>query len=227
LARSLIQHNAEKGRVVEGVVKSALRSILPGRFSLGTGFVVTASGQTSPQLDVVIYDAFQNAPIILEGGVGIFPIECVYAFVEVKSRLETEELSTIASAIGLVRRFAAEKRYEAYKKIGQPDKIVSVAVPIPDELPPRSYVFALRSKLSASTILEKIGTLTEEANAHVHGLAAIEPSLFIKQRPHKLPHQFDSWTDKAMGRFAASVLQGVQSFPMRPAAMGRYLGSSF
>src|SRR5262245_21166661 len=32
LARRLVHHRAEKGRIIEGVVKSALRGILPGRF---------------------------------------------------------------------------------------------------------------------------------------------------------------------------------------------------
>jgi Domain of unknown function (DUF6602)/Resolvase, N terminal domain len=85
LAKSIVAHRGEKGRIVEGVVKSALRAILPGRFSIGTGFAITSSGKTSPQLDLVIYDALLNAPIILEGGIGLFPIECIYGFVAVKS----------------------------------------------------------------------------------------------------------------------------------------------
>ena len=92
LARHLIKHRAEKGRIVESVVKSALRGILPGRFSIGTGFAITESGQTSSQLDLVIYDGLFNSPIILEGGTGLFPIECVYGFVEVKSLLNGDEI---------------------------------------------------------------------------------------------------------------------------------------
>src|SRR5215216_1254544 len=70
LAKTLVKHRAEKGRIVESVLKGALRSILPGRFSLGTGFAITASGKSSSQLDVVIYDGFLNSPIMLEGGTG-------------------------------------------------------------------------------------------------------------------------------------------------------------
>src|SRR5262245_17316602 len=77
LAKSLVVHKAEKGRIVESVVKEALRSILPGRYSLGTGFIVTSSGQSSPQTDIIIYDGLDNKPVILEGGTGLFPIESV------------------------------------------------------------------------------------------------------------------------------------------------------
>jgi len=60
LAKSLVQHKAEKGRIVEGVVKSALSTILPKRFSIGTGFAITSSGKTSSQLDIIIYDGLNN-----------------------------------------------------------------------------------------------------------------------------------------------------------------------
>ena len=43
LAKELVGHRAEKGRIVEGVVKAALRTVLPGKFSIGTGFAITAS----------------------------------------------------------------------------------------------------------------------------------------------------------------------------------------
>lgn len=224
LSRSLIKHNAEKGRVVEGVVKATLRSILPGRFSLGTGFVVTASGQISPQLDIVIYDGFHNAPMILEGGVGVFPIECVYAFVEVKSCLDGDEIVGIADAIGKVRSFAAEKKYVVYGAGGPPDKPVSVALELNNDLPPRSYVFSLRSKLSTDTLLQALKDKTEQAEAHVHGLAVIEPSVFVSQRAkYTKPYEFDSMSGKALAHFGMSVLHGVQSFPMQPAAMDKYL----
>lgn len=223
LARSLIKHKAEKGRVVEGVVKAALRAILPVRFSLGTGFIVTSAGHASPQLDVVIYDAFHNAPIILEGGVGLFPVECVYAFVEVKSKLDTDGVKRTAKAIGQIRSFAVEKSYETYATGGPVDKPVAVPLPIFDNLPPRSYVFALRSELSTDTLVETIKQSTESADAHIHALAVIETDLFIAQRPYKDPHEFDLQTGKVMAHFGASVLHGVQSMPMMPASMSKYL----
>lgn len=114
LAKSLVAHKPEKGRVVEGVVKGALRNMLPGRFSIGTGFAVTASGRASPQLDIVIYDGLTNAPIILEGGTGLFPIECIFAFIEVKSTLNLTEINKATQAIKIVRDLASEKRFAGY-----------------------------------------------------------------------------------------------------------------
>lgn len=225
LAKTLVEHKPEKGRIVEGIVKASLRAILPSRFSLGTGFIVTAAGDTSPQLDVVIYDGFENAPIILEAGVGVFPIECVYGFVEVKSKLDTEAITGAAKAIGLVRTFASQKTYEGYAVNGG-DEPVSLPMRYGNDLPPRSYVFALRTTLSEATLLESLREEAEAHEAHIHGLAVLEPSFFAAQRPHKRPSEFISATDKAMARFGSSVLHGIQSFPMSPAAMGKYLGAT-
>jgi len=223
LAKTLVEHKPEKGRIVEGIVKASLRAILPSRFSLGTGFVVTAAGDTSPQLDVVIYDGFENAPIILEAGVGVFPIECVYGLVEVKSKLDTEAITSAAKAIGKVRSWASQKRYEGYAVNGG-EEPVSVPMRFGNDLPPRSYIFALRTALSEPTLIQTLREQAEAHDAHVHGLAVLEPNFFTSQRPHKKPFEFITATDKAMARFGSSVLHGVQSFPMSPASMGKYLG---
>jgi hypothetical protein len=90
LAKSLIKHKGEKGRILESVVKSALCTMLPRRFSLGSGFAITSSGKSSQQLDLVIYDTLDNSPITFEGGIWLFPIECIYGFVEVKSILNED-----------------------------------------------------------------------------------------------------------------------------------------
>jgi len=225
LAKSLVKHHAEKGRVVEGVVKAALRAFLPGRFSLGTGFIVAASGEPSPQIDVVIYDAFQNAPLLLESGAGIFPIECVYGFVEVKSNLRSADIASTMSAIAKVRRLAPEKRYVSYAVGGKEDEPVSLPTGVEYTLPPRSYLFALRSEISSSSLLPTlIQRSGAEPDAHIHGLAVMEPEIFATQRAYSTPPAFSLSPGDAMVRFAGAVLDGVQSVGMWPAEMGRYLG---
>ena len=173
LAKSLVQQRAEKGRIVEAVVKTALRAILPERFSIGTGFAITASGKTSSQLDLVIYDGHANAPIILEGGTGIFPIECIYGFVEVKSVLNGKAIDDATKAIGAVRGFAKEKRYVAYgEREDKKGKKVVDEHESAYNLAPRSFVFAFSSKYgSIGKVEQKLKKATAENHAHIHGLA--------------------------------------------------------
>ena len=59
----------------------------------------------------MIYDAINNSPILLDGGVGLFPIECVYGIIEVKSVLDKSAIENSAVSIGTIRGFAKEKRY--------------------------------------------------------------------------------------------------------------------
>lgn len=226
LARAMVKHRAEKGRVVEGVVKSALRSILPGRFSIGTGFVISASGHTSSQLDLVIYDGHFNAPIILEGGTGLFPIECVYGFVEVKSVLNTKGVEDAARAIGAVRRFSGDKRYVAYDVRSDEDgnKVVG-EVELSSSLPPRAFVFAINSAYSELSSLENdLRDATHRNDAHVHGLAVMDKDWFLQQRAYRNPHEFNCREGQALSAFCAKVLGSIQSITVWPASMKRYLG---
>ena len=40
----LIDHPGEKGRAGEHIVRSLVRNVLPKKFSIGTGFIVTSTG---------------------------------------------------------------------------------------------------------------------------------------------------------------------------------------
>jgi hypothetical protein len=225
LAKSLVRHKPEKGRIVESVVKTALRTILPGRFSIGTGFAITASGETSAQLDLVIYDALLNASLILEGGTGLFPIECIYGFVEVKSILDGPGIDSATKAIGIVRQLAKEKRYVQYihaelapgKKVaGDSDFAVTLA--------PRSFIFAIKSAFSEiKTLEEKLVEATTTNNAHVHGLVVIDQDWFIKQLPFQDPYKFECWGgSQALATFCMTVQHSIQTIEMYPAAMMSY-----
>ena len=224
LARSMVQHRGEKGRVVEGVVKAALRSLLPGRFGLGTGFAVTASGKMSPQLDLVIYDHWHNAPVLLEGGTGLFPIECVYGFVEVKSSLDKAAISQAMKAISVVRKLAAEKWYSAYERVevkgGKPGV---QKVERPNKLAPRSFLFAVNSNWTKlSTALGHVRESATKHNAHIHALTVLERDWFLRQQAYVKPIKFERKEYDAFATFCVQVLDSVQSMPMGPAAMNRY-----
>jgi hypothetical protein len=227
LAKTLVDHRAEKGRIVESVVKSALRVILPGRFSIGTGFAITASGKSTSQLDIVIYDGLFNAPIALEGGIGLFPIECIYGFIEVKTRLDQKTtIEKVTRAIASVREFANEKRYVAYGEYEEsPGKKVVGEHEVSNPLSPRSFVLAFNSVYADIRRLEaKLKECTEKNDAHVHALAVLENDWLIRQWPHRNPHEFICEEGQAFAKFCAAVLETIQSIPVAPASMKRYLG---
>jgi hypothetical protein len=234
LAKCLVEHRGEKGRIVEAVIKTALRSILPERFSIGTGFAITRSGETSSQLDLVIYDAMFNAPVILESGIGLFPIECIYGFMEVKTSLSHAALDAATEAIATVRRFRHEKWYVGYERTEiEPGKPVSEPKPVAMNLAPRSFLIAIKSEIGSIDAVEKhlreatltFKARTPPAESFVHGLAVLEKDWFLSQRPRfDEPPEFIRKEDASLARFCACVLDAIQSIEMRPAAMSDYLG---
>ena len=85
-------HPGEFGIYREKIVKDMLRSIIPHRLDIGTGFIITSSGKISTQCDLIIYDR-NNCPLIENTEEQrFFPIECVVAVGEIKSDLTKTKL---------------------------------------------------------------------------------------------------------------------------------------
>ena len=171
-----ITHPAEKGRSVELSVRNYLRSILPSEYGVGTGFIAYHLGEcveerdcsdhelpryecrylsendkvaVSRQLDVIIYDALRVGPIVQLEGCCVYPLEAVYAYIEIKSvidkrkdrrthQLPLESILTVSSEIRskLVRLYHASVP-------GTYTKTIIVPFPRREVVAVRSYLFAL------------------------------------------------------------------------------------
>jgi hypothetical protein len=89
---SVTPHSGLKGNQAEKLVKVFLKGHLPKRFDVGSGFIIDRFDNVSKQTDVVIYDAL-NCPVYRASDeAAIFPNENVAVVVEVKSRLDKEQL---------------------------------------------------------------------------------------------------------------------------------------
>lgn len=85
-------HPGEFGTHREQICKDYLRSIIPMRLDLGSGFIITDKGDVSTQIDVIIYDR-NNTPLIENSEKQRFyPVETVAGIVEIKSDLSKSEL---------------------------------------------------------------------------------------------------------------------------------------
>jgi hypothetical protein len=87
-----LPHQGEKGGIRERRVTDFLSSVLPERYGIGSGHIV---GPQEPfisfQTDIVIYDAQDGAALPFDDYYSLFPCECVYAAIEVKSKLEAND----------------------------------------------------------------------------------------------------------------------------------------
>jgi len=101
---ALIHHNASKGTVREGDLLEFLKKYLPDTVrAVGSSEIISADGQTSGQMDIVIYDP-SAPPLFNRGGYRILPAECVYGVIEVKSKLTAADLAKSVKTIEKVKQ---------------------------------------------------------------------------------------------------------------------------
>ena len=87
-----INHPLGKGELRELFVSELANNWLTNQFSITSGFIVDISGNQSKQTDIIIYDNTLLPPFIKQSNLGLIPIECVLATIEVKSYLNKTEL---------------------------------------------------------------------------------------------------------------------------------------
>lgn len=87
-----LSHPLGKGELRELFISELLNNWLTNQFSIASGFIVDIAGNQSSQTDLIIYDNTLLPPFIKQLNLGVFPIECVLATIEVKSFLDKTEL---------------------------------------------------------------------------------------------------------------------------------------
>ena len=108
-----------KGQARENAVRTKLESILPNGVGVGTGFVIASDGNTSGQMDLVLYER-QFCPVFNVEDVFYYPCESVIAVGSIKSTIGKKELADIYSNIASVRRL---KRFVEPKEEVPPGQV--------------------------------------------------------------------------------------------------------
>lgn len=88
---SSARHSFELGLPLENALRSFFRPFFPTRYGFSAGYIVDEADRTSDQVDWIIYDAVNAAPIIPKfsdmDNIEWFVADCVYGAVEVKRTL--------------------------------------------------------------------------------------------------------------------------------------------
>lgn len=95
-AQSLIEHNGERGRVLELTFQSLLDRHLPEGFGIATGFAMDQYGALSKQMDLLIYSK-QHCPFLYNEGVTVLPVEGIILVIEVKTKLDRRQFDDVRS----------------------------------------------------------------------------------------------------------------------------------
>lgn len=88
-----MKHNGNIGTYRESALKEFLEvGRLPKRYGIGNGEIVGHVSNVSRQSDLIIFDQLDNIPLLYDSQVQVYPIDCVYGIVEVKSKLSKQKL---------------------------------------------------------------------------------------------------------------------------------------
>lgn len=104
-------HTVTKGDHCEEEWIAFLRSFLPDKYAVDKGFVFDSKGDTSEQIDVIIYDALYT-PLIYETATGekYITAESVYAVFESKSKIGKSTLEYANKKIESVKKLHRTSR---------------------------------------------------------------------------------------------------------------------
>lgn len=84
----LVSHGQTVGNYREVLLRDLIKKHLPEKFGIGTGFIQGLANQ----LDIIIFDAHNYAPLFREGDLIVVTQEAVRAIIEVKTTLTTTTL---------------------------------------------------------------------------------------------------------------------------------------
>lgn len=234
-----LTHSGERGRNDEQYLRDFLKKILPNRFSIGTGFIVSSDQSTpgSGQNDIVISDQYWNPSLYNELAAEVYPVETVYATIEVKGVLEKArkgrkketDLDATLSNFAKIRKLAKHKKYVEYtarpKNSGSHEKHVIEPNFFSLSLPPRTYIFAYAKKgwrTIADFRLDLEEHLKKHPDAHLHGIVILQKNWFAFQESYNSPVLVQAFEGNALIRFVNTLLRGIQSMPMAIASIDDY-----
>src|SRR6266566_2884971 len=100
---NLFQHQGLKGAGNENALRDLLRKFIPKQYGVGTGVVIDRNGKQSRQCDIIIYDTLLYPSLLTLTGQHFFPIDIVYATIEVKTTLTSDTTKEAIENIASVR----------------------------------------------------------------------------------------------------------------------------
>lgn len=225
----VLPHSGKRGSNDEERCRAFLSSVLPRRYGIGSGFVVSSAPASKPsrEQDVVIFDDFLNSPLYREPAAGVFPAEMVYATVEVKGNLRRDDIGSTLQSIGEVRRLSFNCYYEWPVRSDVPGRMPLQRNVEPIKRPPRAFLFAFDTTYKSSDALKAAleRQLNQPFGAHLHGIVVVSKGWFGFQRIRKEGEsaRIEIFNDNGLLRFVSNMLQSLKGVVVREAEMSRYL----
>jgi len=104
-----IQHNLTQGEENEKEIRQLLVDFLPPKYGIGSGVIMDTEGNTSKQIDIIIYDK-ESPNYTLSSDSKLFLLDQVLAFIEIKT---TYNLSSLKSSLENIKSVSVLKPYKS------------------------------------------------------------------------------------------------------------------
>lgn len=152
--RAALVHSGQKGSILEHMLRSYLRSLLPGRLGITEGVIYSSAGEVSQQCDIIVFDEHRTPMLFNEYGTRAIPIECVFAIIEVKTSLGKADLTSFCDQLKNLRSFDRS----ALKVTTKDTKVFDLSDPPLNQFPILGYLVAVES----SATLESLQSIPKE-----------------------------------------------------------------
>lgn len=141
---SIFHHQGMKGEGNEIILRDLIKKFIPKRYGVGTGVVIDRNGAQSKQVDIVIYDQIFYPSILSLSSVHLFPVDIVYATIEIKTTLDSSEADKALKNIFSVQDLELiPDNYSMWES--QPNGGAGLVTYKP--IPPFGFIFAYRSNV--------------------------------------------------------------------------------
>lgn len=163
--REFIEHPGSKGDALENAWIEWFRKYLPNRYNVDKAIVIDCNGDTSHQIDIVIYDNWFTPFIFSQNGFHYIPAEGVYAVFEVKPDIQGN------AGDQTYIEYSAEK-IESVRKL---HRTSTYMINSGNKLPPRGLTKIIGGILtSTNSFTHKNNTAIEKHLKNLQGLQGID-----------------------------------------------------
>ncbi|MFH1523624.1 MAG: DUF6602 domain-containing protein [Chloroflexota bacterium] len=99
----LFHHQGLKGQGNEDAIRNLVTKFIPKKYGVGSGIVIDQHGTVSKQSDIIIFDNHNYPELLSLTPVHMYPVDLVYATIEIKTTLDSKKSREAIENIKSVR----------------------------------------------------------------------------------------------------------------------------
>jgi len=104
IIRSLLKDPQIIGDYYEAIIRDAIRESIPESFAVRRGVILSDTGETSRECDIIVYSAAEYGPLFLSENIVVVNPDAVRIVIQVKGTLNVENLKDAIENLETVNR---------------------------------------------------------------------------------------------------------------------------